>query len=129
MKISANAVFETALGLLGLYGSDGKISPAADEYRYNAVSCLNALIAELSGLHDAVSGQSIAPPRISSLSDFLECDELFGGAILPLGLAKLLAARFEPGLSAILKNEFNESLKLLKTRRKAKGEEIKEVYG
>ncbi len=128
MKISANTIYEAALGLLGLIGTDGRPCAAADSLRQNALACLNSVIAEVSGYNETLTGSLITPARLGSLNDEIDCDEFLCGSVIPFGLARRLAVRFDPELAAFYKSEFYDSLKLLRTRFKAKGEAIGEVY-
>jgi hypothetical protein len=117
-----------ALGHMGLVNSDGTVSPAADALRASAVPCLNAVIAEVSGYNEAATGLPITPARVTSLADEIECDVYISDLIIPAGLVRYLAVRFDPELAAYYRAEFYDCLKLLMVRVKATGEEIKEVY-
>ncbi|MDD4125841.1 MAG: hypothetical protein PHW77_08995, partial [Eubacteriales bacterium] len=127
MKISANTVYEAAMGLMGLINSDGKPSGAADSMRKNAPACFNAVIAEVSGYNEAITGNPITPGRIVSLNDEIECDLYLVNTVLPAALARRLAVRMDPELATYFKAEYYESLTNLKNRYKAKNDGILEV--
>ncbi|MGI6717457.1 MAG: hypothetical protein ACOX3X_09830 [Eubacteriales bacterium] len=128
MKITANAIFETAMGLMGLVGGDGKLTGLTDTLRKNAISCLNTVLAELTGINETITGEFITPLRITTLAQVIECDEYIASVLLPLSLARRLAVGIDPELSAYFKAEYKESLNNVKIRHKAKAENITEVY-
>ncbi|NLN56364.1 MAG: hypothetical protein GX148_08760 [Clostridiales bacterium] len=128
MKISANKIFENALGLMGLINEEGKASGIAGTLRKNAIACINASITELTGINRTVTGLPITPARIISLADYIECDDYIGSLLFPLSLAGRLSVRIDNELSVYFRAEYLEGLRNIKTNRKAQSLPIEEVY-
>ena len=117
MKISANKIFENALGLMGLINEEGKASGIAGTLRKNAIACINASITELTGINRTVTGLPITPARIISLADYIECDDYIGSLCSLFPLRE--HSEIDNELSVYFRAEYLEGLRNIKTNRKA----------
>jgi hypothetical protein len=130
--LKAKEIFEQAMDLCALRGSDGDGDPFlpadVDDLGVRAVGILNVLMGELHPLEERLTGKQRPYARIYGLEETVDLCEGICRCVLPYRLAALLVAEEDRELSDLLRHHAAEAAKGLLADGASRVHAILEVY-
>jgi hypothetical protein len=131
--LKAQEIFEQAMDLCALRGSDGDGEPMLPgdltDLAVRAVGILNVLMGELHSLEERLTGKERPYARIYGLEETVDLCEGICRCVLPYRLAAALIAEEDGELYRVLLHHADEAVKGLLSHGVAHRHSILEVYG
>ncbi len=122
-------IFERAMDLCALRGSEGTIPADTDDLKARSVGLLNILMGELRNVEERLTGRNCPYFCIHSLEESIPlCDSLCT-CVLPYRLAALLVAEEDRELCDMLMSHGERAQKDLFAHGTSRRHAIVEVYG
>ncbi len=126
--MTGNELYLIALDLLSLRGENGENACDTVDLKVRALNLINILLTETACLSTEFDNKRHEIMYIDDLSDILPCEPFVARAILPYGLASLLALGEDDAVSERMARLYNDAKTSLRNFKKAKRHEITEVY-
>lgn len=126
--MTGNDILERALDLCALH-DEGTARGDLQDLKARAPALLNALIAELTPLHERLVRQATAVRTLKSMAETVDLHPGITGSLLPLRLAALLIAEEDRELADTLAAYARDARASLLSDGKSFCHRIVEVYG
>ena len=126
--MTGNDILERALDLCALHDEGSDRSDLRD-LKARAPSLLNALIAELTPLHERLAGRKKEIRTLDSMEETVDLHPGITGSLLPFRLAALLIAEEDRELSDLLNAYARDARAALLSDGASARRRIVEVYG
>lgn len=126
--MSGNDILDRALDLCALHDEGANRGDLRD-LKARAPALLNLLIAELTPLHERLTGQKTEIRTLKTMTESVNLHAGITGSLLPFRLAALLMAEEDPELARVLAEYAREARAALLSDGAAACHRIVEVYG
>lgn len=126
--MTCNELFEKALDICGLRGTEADVPTDTDDLKQRALSLINVVLAENSVLDCRIKKTEHSVLTVSSMDDSPEMSDIVLNTVLPYGLARLLVMGEDDELSDRISRLYSDSQEAAIRFGKAKSHEITGVY-